>query len=200
MILQGVGGGVASAALVNSGGAQIQSLHRGAQIITAGLIFQVITLFIFMVVGGDLALQISRCRRRLGDALALSQEPHLVRIRASWQFSGFLGAMIFATILIFWRSAYRVAELNKGWTGPLTFNQDLFVSFEGILMVLVVSALGIFHPALCMGAVMDKVKSDASTGGSGALGSETRLPSISRVGDGSENTAKTEEVVQFATI
>ena len=177
MILQGAGGGVSSAALVNKSGVKIESIQLGAKVITAGLAFQVITLFTYMALCADFALRVLRRRRRLGDAVALTQESQMVQLRGSWRFKGFLGALMLATVLVFWRSCYRVAELNQGWTGPLTYNQNLFIGFEGVLMVIAISVLGIFHPALCMGDVMGGIKSDTErekvrTREVGMLGSE----------------------------
>ena len=69
-------------------------------------------------------------------------------------FKGFKWALGIATIAIFWRSVYRVAELNQGFNGPLTHNQGLFIGFEGVLMAISVAALGAFHPLLCLGKVV----------------------------------------------
>jgi hypothetical protein len=58
-------------------------------------------------------------------------------------------------MLVFWRRAYRVAELNEGFFGPVTFNQGLFIGFEGVLIVLAVFALAIFHSASCLGEALE---------------------------------------------
>ncbi|CZR60796.1 related to YER185w, Rta1p [Phialocephala subalpina] len=118
MSLQAAGGGMASVALTNN-----HSLSTSNSVMITGLSSQVFTLFIFMVLGIDFGLKVSRRRHELGDDTTLSHEPHLVAIR----------------------------ELNQGFSGPVTFNQYLFVGFEGILMSFTVAALAIFHPALCMG-------------------------------------------------
>jgi hypothetical protein len=78
-------------------------------------------------------------------------------------FLGFLYALGLSTILVFWRCCYRVAELNQGFLGPVTFKQNLFVGFEGILMVLAVALLAIFHPALCMGDAMNGINKNTLT-------------------------------------
>jgi hypothetical protein len=68
---------------------------------------------------------------------------------------GIFATVGLASILVFWRCAYRVAELNEGFFGPVTFNQGLFIGFEGVLIVLAVFALAIFHPAICLGEAME---------------------------------------------
>jgi hypothetical protein len=153
IILQGAGGGIAAADLGTN-----SSLSVGDDVIIAGLSSQVGTLFIFMCIAADFALTVRRRRKQLGDEVALAQEPHLVAIRGSKMFYFFPYALGLSTILIFWRCCYRVAELNQRFTGSVTYKQHLFIGFEGVLMVLIVGALAIFHPALCLGEAMNSGK------------------------------------------
>jgi sterol desaturase/sphingolipid hydroxylase (fatty acid hydroxylase superfamily) len=134
-----------------------QDLQNSDNVITAGLSSQVFTLFLFMILCIEFGIRVRRRRQQQGNEAALSQEPHLVAVRTSKWFVGFLSAVGLATVLVFWRCCFRVAELNQGFMGPVTFRQDLFVGFEGILMILVVALLAIFHPALCIGeAITEK--------------------------------------------
>ncbi|KAL3956786.1 hypothetical protein ACCO45_009632 [Purpureocillium lilacinum] len=153
LCLQAVGGIIASVALQNG-----DSLTTGDNIMIAGLATQVFTLLVFITLCADFALQVRRRQRQLGADVALTQEPGLVKIRTSWQFKGFMAGLGLATILIFWRSAYRVAELNQGWTGPITFNQGLFTGMEPVLITVAVYALVIFHPSFCLGEAMGERK------------------------------------------
>ena len=145
---------MASSALQNN-----QSLAPGDHVMTAGLASQVFTLLVFMCLGLDFGLRVRRRKKNQGDA-ALALDPRLVAIRNSWAFRGFIAALASATIAVFWRCAYRVAELNQGWNGPVTYKQGLFVGFEGVLMVFVVMALCIMHPALCMGVAMGDMETN----------------------------------------
>jgi hypothetical protein len=113
----------------------------------AGLAFQVFTLLIFIILSLDFALRTLRRHRALGDA-ALDQNPAFVTLRQSWKFRGFLVALSLATITIFWRSTYRVAELSEGWTGQLVRKQGQFIGFEGVMVATACLALNFFHPAL----------------------------------------------------
>jgi len=114
----------------------------------AGLAFQVATLFIFMLFSIDFAINTYRRSKSLG-ASAFDQNPHFVALRSDWKFKGFLGALTLSTICIFWRSVYRVAELAEGWSGDLIGRQDLFIAFEGVMVVVAMLVLNLFHPALC---------------------------------------------------
>ncbi|PHH86934.1 hypothetical protein CDD83_9559 [Cordyceps sp. RAO-2017] len=70
-------------------------------------------------------------------------------MRASARFRGFLAALALSTVCILWRSAFRLAELREGWRGPVLARQGLFIGFEGVLVLVAVVALNVFHPVLC---------------------------------------------------
>ncbi|KAK2624128.1 hypothetical protein QTJ16_006762 [Diplocarpon rosae] len=153
------GGGIASSA-----SHQHKSTQVGDHLMVAGLAFQVFTLLIFMILCVDFALRTRQRYRSLGDA-AFDQHPHFVTLRHSTKFKGFLGALALATICIFWRSVYRVAELAEGWTGSLIKRQWLFVGFEGVMVIVACWALNFFNPAFAF--------SEGVTG-MGGLGSKTK--------------------------
>jgi hypothetical protein len=54
--------------------------------------------------------------------------------------------MWIATILIFVRSVYRVAELQGGFDGRIANNQTVFMIFEGPMIILATFALTVCHP------------------------------------------------------
>ncbi|KUJ12186.1 putative sphingoid long-chain base transporter RSB1 [Mollisia scopiformis] len=165
IILQAAGGATSAIALQSN-----SSLAVGDDVIIAGLALQVYTLFHFILLSMYFAFRV-RCRK--------------VRIKTSRRFRGFIWALGIATIAVFWRSVYRVAELNQGWNGPLTHNQWLFVGFEGVLMVIAVAALGVFHPVSCLDGAWGGVK--------GAQGDERSNGGIEEVRkEGSEMKAEGE--------
>lgn len=108
----------------------------------AGLAFQVATLFTFMLFSLDFFIRVHRLQN-------LDMSPTMVELRTSLRFKAFLAALALATICIFWRSVYRVAELAEGWTGELIKKQNLFVAFEGVMVVVAVLVLNVAHPAWC---------------------------------------------------
>ncbi|KAK5656191.1 hypothetical protein OQA88_4951 [Cercophora sp. LCS_1] len=149
LVLQAAGGAMASIASQND-----KSTKTGDNIMIAGLSFQVLTLLIFMAVSIDFGLNVLRRRRRLGTE-AFDQSEDLVKLRGSFGFKGLLVALALATICIFWRSVYRVAELSEGWDGPLMKRQDLFIGFEGVMIVVACFVLNVFHPSVFFGEMMD---------------------------------------------
>lgn len=124
------------------------SADIGSNIMVGGLAFQVFTMLVFITASLDFALRTYRRHKALGSA-ALSQDPALVRMRSTLRFKLFLSALALASLLILWRSAFRVAELSEGWTGPIMADQGMFIGFEGVLIVVAVLVLNVFHPGIC---------------------------------------------------
>lgn len=142
LLLQAVGGGIASAA-----SHQAKNPKVGNDIMIAGLAFQVVTLFAFIVLVSDFAFRTMKRKRAVGSEEALDQKH--ATLRASWAFKGFLIALAFSTLCIFTRSVYRVAELSEGWDGHLMKTQKYFIGLEGAIVSAAVLALNLFHPGLC---------------------------------------------------
>jgi hypothetical protein len=140
--LQAAGGGTASAA-----SHQNKDPYVGDNIMVAGLSFQVFTLLIFMIICVDFALNTYKRYKSLGSD-AFDQNPVFVALRSKWQFKAFLAALALSTICIFWRSVYRVAELSEGWSGHLIRQQNLFIGFEGVMVIVACLVLNAFHPAV----------------------------------------------------
>ncbi|OHE96476.1 RTA1 like protein [Colletotrichum orchidophilum] len=147
LFLQAVGGGIASVASKRN-----EPTQTGDNVMIAGLAFQVFTMFAFMLVAADFALRTYRRARRAhlpNLSAVLDNHPDMVRLRHSTHFKGFLAALVLSTVCIFVRCVFRVIELSGGWTGPLMARQDLFIAFEGVMIVISVVGLNVFHPAFC---------------------------------------------------
>ncbi|KAF2453975.1 RTA1 like protein-domain-containing protein [Lineolata rhizophorae] len=144
LLLQAAGGGLASARTHAN-----EDPSVGNDIMIAGLAFQVITLFCFICLSVDFGLRAWRKVRAAGAGAVLAQEAHLVRLRHSARFRLFLAALAFATLCIFTRCVYRVAELSDGWNGRLIKTQSFFIGLEGAVVGAAVLALNACHPGLC---------------------------------------------------
>ena len=141
LLLQAGGGGAASVA--SHTGADIKP---GDDVMVAGLAFQVLTLAIFIALAVDFALRTWSRMRAMGEE---ALDPAHAKLRRSWKFQGFLVALAFATLCIFTRCVYRVAELSEGWNGHLIHTQKYFIGLEGAIVGTAVLALNAFHPGLC---------------------------------------------------
>jgi RTA1 like protein len=142
LLLQAIGGGMASAA--SSSG---RDTKPGTNIMIAGLTLQVVTLLLFILLTLDFSIKTWRRIRNVGKDEAL--DPRHQALRQSRPFRLFLLALAFATLCIFTRSVYRVAELSEGWRGHLIQTQSYFIGLEGAIVVAGVLTLNIFHPGFC---------------------------------------------------
>ncbi|KAK6541936.1 hypothetical protein TWF694_007709 [Orbilia ellipsospora] len=138
LVMQSVGGAMASLANTDS------QLHAGEHISLAGLAWQVFTMTLFMVLCAEFAL---RCLQRKGH-FDESQRA----LRESKRFRYFLFALGAATVFIYVRCVYRVAELSDGWGGRLMTNERYFLTLEGLMVILAVLLMNVFHPGICFEA------------------------------------------------
>ncbi|EEP79427.1 predicted protein [Uncinocarpus reesii 1704] len=147
LILQGAGGGIASAS------EDSETSDLGKDIMIAGLVAQVVTLTAFIILAIDFSVRAWLRMRTLGDA---ALDPRHAQLRGSFMFRAFLAALGVATLTIFVRCAYRVAELSEGWDGPLMREETLFIVLEGVMIVIAVVALNVFNPVICFKSGYDK--------------------------------------------
>lgn len=157
LVFQALGGALASIASQNH-----ESVDLGSNIMIAGLSFQVATVLCFIIASTDFAFRLRRRYQQHGESI-FPQDPALRAMRSSFRFKAFLGALGLSSFLILWRSVFRVAELSQGWDGELMTHQELFIAFEGVLIVVAVLVLNVFHPAFCSKELL------AGGGGMGGL-------------------------------
>ncbi|KAF2231810.1 RTA1-domain-containing protein [Viridothelium virens] len=141
LLLQAGGGGAASVASHTGG-----DIGPGDHVMVAGLAFQVLTLAIFIALVADFAWRTYTRQRAMGEE---ALDPAHAKLRQSRRFRGFLFALALATLCIFTRCVYRVAELSEGWNGHLIETQRYFIGLEGAIVGAAVLALNAFHPGLC---------------------------------------------------
>ncbi|KAL8911818.1 MAG: hypothetical protein Q9171_003086 [Xanthocarpia ochracea] len=141
LILQALGGGMASAASHSN-----KDPANGNHIMVAGLAFQVFTILVFMLLCADFAVRTVMRMNRTGET---ALDPTHATFRRSMKLRLFLVALTLSTICIFIRSVFRIVELGEGWEGSLIKNQTLFIVLEGVMVVIAVLVLNAFHPGLC---------------------------------------------------
>jgi hypothetical protein len=112
IVLQGAGGGLASAADNDR-----KLLDAGNNLMIAGLAWQVFTLVLF----GALCLEyFLRVRKNLNDL-----NPATYELRNSKMFKMFLGALFLAYVAILIRCVYRVAEMAGGWANSIMQDEGM---------------------------------------------------------------------------
>ncbi|KAL8677732.1 MAG: hypothetical protein Q9186_005867 [Xanthomendoza sp. 1 TL-2023] len=135
LILQGVGGGIASSAESES------ASDAGSNIMLAGIVWQVITLIVFAALAADFTLRVTRARSNL--TLAASE------LLQSTKFRLFGAGLVTAYLTILIRCVYRIAELAGGWKNDIMRNEAEFIVLEGVVIVIAVFCLTAFHPGYC---------------------------------------------------
>ncbi|KAL5382770.1 hypothetical protein DPSP01_006329 [Paraphaeosphaeria sporulosa] len=137
LVLQSIGGAIASMARNTS------SRDLGVHIMIAGLISQIISMIIFFALWGDFAF---RVRKAKSAGNLTGQAPLYESLRADPSFRWFQWSLFVATLLIFIRSVYRVAELWGGFQSHLANDEVTFMIFEGPMIIVAVMMMTAFHP------------------------------------------------------
>ena len=137
LVLQAAGGGIASTA--DPGSLQ----DAGINIMIAGLVVQVVSLLAFILFSLDFAVCLLRGRAE--------RNPTFLTLTKSLKWKAFLGGLAFATVTIFIRCCYRVAELSRGFRSDFAQDEVLFSALESAMIGAAVIALSIFHPGFIFG-------------------------------------------------
>jgi hypothetical protein len=142
IVIQGVGGGLASSA-----GSENKDTSTGTHIMIAGIVIQLVSMSVFCILW---IWTVHRARRHLrrdsvvydsvtgaavGDKLSGMRLLLLVVITS------------FSAACIVIRNFYRAVELAQGWTGYLITHEIYFCLLDGMLMALALLAFNIVHPA-----------------------------------------------------
>ena len=130
-------------------------LQAGCQLISQTV------LVIFGILVAEYSVRTWRRRNRLSVSA--------LELWANRRFRYFCGAIVAAYTTILIRCAYRIPELLGGWGGELMRIEIEFVILEGVMIVLTVTAMTIFHPGLCfpaLGNTMGKKAKYAKTNNS----------------------------------
>jgi uncharacterized membrane protein (DUF485 family) len=90
----------------------------------AGIVFQVITMLVFIILVIDYSIR----TRRSWDQVP--SEARLLSTKLSTRL--FLVAMSIALFTVFLRCIYRIAEMAKGWANPIMRDEISFVVLEGM--------------------------------------------------------------------
>lgn len=139
LVLQAVGGAIAAVA------DDRVKIRKGSNIMVGGLSAQVASLLLFM----GLSLEFGHRCWVHQDQL----NPKHARLYSSRHFKVFLVSLALATICIFVRSVFRVAELSAGFGGKLANDEVTYMILEGAMIVIASVTLTIMHPGIGFGKV-----------------------------------------------
>ncbi|KAJ5619675.1 Efflux pump himE [Penicillium lagena] len=142
LVVQAVGGGMAAVVVLQ------WKIDRGTDIMVAGLAVQVFSLVTFIALCLEYAMRVRKHRDRLNLTHAT--------LYNSARFKGFLGALAVATVFLFIRAVFRVAELSGGFRGKLAQKQVLFMVLDGAMVLLACIILMVFHPGPAFSGVWER--------------------------------------------
>jgi hypothetical protein len=139
LVLQAAGG--ALAATQHAG----DSSRLGVNIMIAGLVFQVLSLSIFIAFSLEFAWRAHKARES-------DLNFDFFNIRKRTMFRVLPYAIAVATITIYIRCVFRVAELWDGFGGKLANDQTAFMILEGPMIIIATIALTVCHPGIAFGS------------------------------------------------
>ncbi|KEZ42560.1 hypothetical protein SAPIO_CDS5790 [Scedosporium apiospermum] len=152
LVLQAAGGALST---VSSG-----SNQTGIDLAFAGLILQVIVIFIFCFLFADHMIRFFRQSSPSSSKGGAGHIEASANIRPQ-RMNIFLGGLAASILLILARCVFRCYELREGYSGETMSEEGLFIGLEGVLIVVAVFALCFGHPGLVFdknqGAVVEGV-------------------------------------------
>ena len=113
LVFQSIGGGMSTS---SEGGSQ-----TGVNIALFGLAFQVFTLVVFITLSLDYTVRYLRAAKKGAVGRVVDK-----------RFKVFVACLTLATLLVFTRCVYRIAELSEGYSGPMLRDEALFIGLEGV--------------------------------------------------------------------
>ncbi|KAM0748533.1 RTA1-like protein [Meredithblackwellia eburnea MCA 4105] len=128
LVLQGIGGGLASVASSDTIPDR-SGIKRGGNIMLGGIVFQLVVMVVYLAYGLYFVLRSRREVEAAGSKMKL-----------------LLLGMTIASICIIIRGVYRTAELGQGFDGGLARNQLTFL-LDAVPISIATFVLNIFHPS-----------------------------------------------------
>ncbi|KAJ7503824.1 RTA1 like protein-domain-containing protein [Mycena galericulata] len=139
LVIQGAGGGIASAANTRS------AANLGANIMLAGIVFQ------FVAVLAYSALAIDFLRRYSKDLPVRTTGPN-DRGLLDPKLKTMIAALAFSTLVLSIRAIYRIVELAGGWHGRIIHTEVYFNVLDGGMVVLAIFTINFAHPGRLLGS------------------------------------------------
>ncbi|KAL8816966.1 MAG: hypothetical protein Q9223_004115 [Gallowayella weberi] len=139
LVLQAIGGALADTADTHS------MEQTGINIMIAGLVFQVVSLTVFAILCADFFWSVKK-HGGVSRSVLQARLPYSIS-----RFNFFIGALAIATLAIYIRSIFRVAELSGGFDGHLANDEVTFMILEGTMIAIASIALTLPHPGMVFG-------------------------------------------------
>ncbi|KAJ7219802.1 RTA1 like protein-domain-containing protein [Mycena haematopus] len=136
LVVQGVGGGMASSA------SDLTGANQGANVMLGGIGFQFAVIIIFTILACDFSLRYMRKKPIPSRTTGTPRGPFTMRLKFM------LAALAFSTTVLVVRSVYRLIELSGGWDGHVIRTEVYFNVLDGGMVTLAIFTLNFVHPGL----------------------------------------------------
>lgn len=137
---------VAGAALIGVASSNRKDATTPNNILLAGLAFQVFAFFLFVVL---LTVFLFRARHAIGKIAAVTDKNEALSRNGEVKWS-FIAVLVVATLLIYLRTCFRLAETAEGLFGHLSTHEVFFGCLEFAPVVVAVYLFNIWHPGRCI--------------------------------------------------
>ncbi|KAK7064963.1 RTA1 like protein-domain-containing protein [Favolaschia claudopus] len=154
LVVQGVGGGIASSADT------LEGANKGAKIMLGGIAFQFLVIIVFSAIALDFTQRYLRDKPVRRDFDGIQRGAFTPRLKTM------LAALGFSTTVLFIRSVYRLIELNGGWNGRIIHTEVYFNVLDGAMVILAIFTLNFVHPGVFLQPTEDKLSNPESSSSS----------------------------------
>lgn len=144
LVLQAIGGGVASSANDE------KTTDMGGHIMLAGIIFQVVTFTALYVL---IALYLVKLQRNISTLT--TEASTLIQGK---NFKIFALGMLVASLFIFIRCVYRIAELAGGWANEIMRDEVGYIVLDGVMCCLATLVMTVCHPGFFFKSMLQPKK------------------------------------------
>ncbi|KAF8916463.1 RTA1 like protein-domain-containing protein [Mucidula mucida] len=146
LIIQGVGGGIASAADNEA------DANKGGNVMLGGIVFQLVVITFYALFAAEFIWRYYTDRPVSSfskNSEASINKPVHFRGVLSRKLSIMLLALVFEAVFLYIRAIYRTIELSDGWNGTIISTEVYFNVFDGAMVVLAIYTLNSSIPASC---------------------------------------------------
>ncbi|KAJ7912096.1 RTA1 like protein-domain-containing protein [Mycena leptocephala] len=153
--VQGFGGTIASLAVGRD-----ESPEHGAHIMLGGIIFQMVTISVYILLASEFFLRFFTDKPLGGRSAAYhSLDTPRGRTHIEGKLRIMIGALAFNTVCLLIRAIYRTIELLDGFSGPIISTERLFNVLDGLMILFAILSLNVVHPGIFL-APQDKRESE----------------------------------------
>jgi len=152
LIIQGVGGGMASAEFGND-----EDPAKGGHVMLGGIAFQLFVIILYASCAGEFFIRyLWRIPIRATESSSDDDEKSKFseeRGEINDKMQLMIAALLFSTLCLIIRAVYRTIELADGWEGTIIGTQVLFNVLDGAMITLAMYTMNFAHPGLLLGRI-----------------------------------------------